>query len=198
MTVVGVPVLSTPSQSIRDTALKPTAAIAETVPRWAVAANGAQLAVGTLSIFAIGLPAGVSIGHIAVQAGSTPANTPTDYWFCLLDSNLNLLAITADQGSAAWGGNVLKSLAIANIAAGAASSFVTAYEGLYYIGIMVAGTGAPTILSTGSLTAAENASMPPILAAATTDTGLTVPLTFPHQCTAAAATGNHAYAYVAA
>lgn len=60
------------------------------------------------------LPAGASIASIGVWSGSTAAVTPTSQWFGLQDvATDQVVAVTADDGAAAWGANTLKTLTIA-------------------------------------------------------------------------------------
>lgn len=164
-----VPVLA---QTLRDTYLRASTIIGETTPRSSMLNTGIGINTGQLQLSAVPLPKGAPVGHLQYPSASTAAVTPAHWWFALFDQNLNMLAVTADQLTAAWAASTYQSLAVATTAAGAATSFTTTYTGLYYIGIMMAaattvslvggGHAAPTViaqtpvlngLSTGSLTA---------------------------------------------
>lgn len=194
----------------------PTAAIAQTFPRW-VGGVGSQSALsgGRLSLYAIYLVAGTTIGHIAFISGGTGitfSGTGGAWWFELLDKNANVLAQTANQDTTAWGTFTTMSLAIAatntipsNPSAGAsqaATTLTVPYTGLYYLGINVYPGSTGTVCSLESATpAAVVAGLTPILYG-TSDTGQTgAPPTMPHQSTAlttGTAQSIVPYAYVAA
>ncbi|MFH9011240.1 right-handed parallel beta-helix repeat-containing protein [Streptomyces sp. NPDC017943] len=106
---------------------------------------------GTLYLVPIWLPKGLVVSNITFISGSTGATTPTNWWFTLHDSTKKALARTADQLTAAWAGNTIKTLAIAQTTAGAATSYTTTYTGLHYLGVMVKATASPTLVSEGSM-----------------------------------------------
>ncbi len=138
---------------------------------------------GTLSLFGIFLPSGVTVGHLAFCTATAGITGPTHWWFGLYDSSLAQLAVTADQGSTAWTNNSFQSLAIATIASGASSTFTTTYTGLHFIGVMVAYSGsAPNLFSVQHNNTPILAQSPVI--AGTSDTGQTTPPAFPHTATA--------------
>ena len=123
-----------------DVALKPTAALYETSSRGNSINAGYTPTTGVLVLRAIWLPVGLSIGHIAFQSSGTAASVPTNWWFGLYDSSRVQLATTANQTTSAWPTYTLKSLAIATIASGAATAFVTTYSGLHYLGFCMTAT----------------------------------------------------------
>jgi len=178
-----------------ENAIAPAAADYETFPRNTYAGGTATPSTGVLILAAIALPAGLSVGHIAFHSGSVAAVSPTHWWFGLYNSSRVQLAMTADQTSTAWAVSTGKSLAVATIASGAASAFVTTYAGLHYLGfLMTAGTMinlAATTINTGIVT------VPPILYGAS-DTAQTTPPAFAHTATTITPAGNLAYAYVGA
>lgn len=104
-------------------------------------AGQVALAVGVITAVRIKLGSGDVITNISARSGATAANTPTNYWFALYSnaSTPALLSQSADQTSTAWAANTTKTLALA------APQTITA-PGYYWVAIMVAGTGAPTLL----------------------------------------------------
>lgn len=155
-----------------------------TAPRWGCAAQTLAGALnGTVCIQPIWLPKGLTIGHLMFQSGSTGFVDPTHWWFGLYDNNLNQLATTADQTTAAWAANTAKALAIHTTAAGTVSSFVTTYSGMHYIGILCAfsaGGNVPNFTGpTGDLLG--SGTVP--IAGQETDSGQTTPPGFPHTLT---------------
>ena len=142
----------------------------------ASAANAFSVTSGTLYLVGIYLPAGTvvsKIGFISTNA----ATSPTHYWFGLYDSSRVQLAVTADQLTAAWGASTLKSLNIATVASGAASSFTTTYTGLHYVGVMQAATTPAQI--NYQATSSAQAAQTPVLCGLS-DTAQTTPPAFPH------------------
>jgi hypothetical protein len=184
--------------SVLNTVLVPTNALYETFSR---DLNFSSIAIPTttdLYLSAIALPTGLTIGHLHFVSGPGAVNTPTNWWFALYDNNFNLLAITADQTSATWAINTDKSLAIATIASGSATSFTTTYTGLHYLGVMQKAT---TCVQIAGIAPAANAgvnALAPVLAGIS-NTGLSVPQTFPTTATAltGAAGQLRFYGYVA-
>ncbi|WP_215456686.1 right-handed parallel beta-helix repeat-containing protein [Streptomyces sp. ATCC 21386] len=129
---------------------------------------------GTLYLVPIWLPKGAVISNISFVSGGTAMVTPTNWWFTLHDRSRVALARTADQLTAAWAANTVKTLAIAQATAGAASSYTTTYGGLHYLGVMIKATTVPNLVSEGSL-ADVLASVSPGFGG--TDTGQTTPPT---------------------
>lgn len=185
------------AQTFREATMKPAAAIVETYSRDAGYLGGSlAITSGQLTMSAIPLPTGTVVSNITFDSASVAAGTPTHWWFALLDSNDNLLAVTADQTTTAWGSVTRKTLAIATTAAGAASSFATTYSGVHYLGICVVAATTPTLVgsSAGSAQAVLGDS-PPIAPYGTSS--LTTPPTFPFQSTATATTTpGRLYGYV--
>lgn len=172
----------------------PAGAIGQTVDRYRAGGSNTTWPLGDLYLTAIWLPGSAIVGHLSFITGPAGISGPSHWWFGLYDSSLSQLAVTADQLTAAWASATLKTLAVAQIAGGASATFSTTYTGLYYVGVMVAGSGGPTMLSTAQASAAIGG-LAPVLNG-TSDTGQTAPPTFPHA--AAAITGPSAglYAYV--
>lgn len=168
----------------------PAAAQAETYPR--ILATSAQaLTSGTLTVCSIALPQYMTLSAIAMSTKGTGKTGGTHGWYVLLDQNRVVRMVTADQTDAAtvWGTtNTLYSLST--------NSYTTTYTGLYYLGIMVAASSPPNIVTCGGGTGGvANAS--PVLAG-TSSTGQTTPPTV--GTTMGALTGvvtNTLYGYVA-
>jgi nitrous oxidase accessory protein NosD len=129
---------------------------------------------GTLYLVPIWLPQGHVVSNLSFVSGGTAAVTPTNYWFTLHNRSKVALARTADQLTAAWAANTVKTLAIAQATAGAASSYTTTYGGLHYLGVMIKATTVPNLVSEGSV-ADVLASVSPGFGG--TDTGQTTPPT---------------------
>ena len=147
---------------------------------------------GVLYLVPVWLPAGRAITTLSFLSGSTGATTPTNYWFALFNSSRVALARTADQTTTAWSANVTKALAIAQTTAGTASTYTTTYAGLHYLGLMVAASATPTIVSEGTCSTGADSS--PGFGA--TNTGQTTPPTVTSGAfTAAAFSGAGVLAY---
>lgn len=168
--------------------LKPTAALAETIPRATTPlSNAAAGTSGTLRLQAIALPAGTVVTGISFLSGTQAAVAPTHQWFALYDSSRVCLAVTNDDTTTAWGANTAKAL---NLTA----PFTTTYSGLYYIGLLVTvSTTMPSwYVSTSD---AVVTGLVPILGGNTADTGLTVPHTLPFTAGAITASAQIRYGY---
>lgn len=153
------------------------------VPR--LSANIGTLAMagsGTLQMCSITLPRNLTVFNFNYLTGTTAASGPTNQWAALYDNNRNLLAISGNGLATAIAASTAITYPVANVAAGAATSFTTTYAGLYYFGILVTvSTTMPTLSGLTGLAAATG--LVPILAGAS-NTGLTVPQTFPTVATA--------------
>ncbi|KAB8186869.1 hypothetical protein FH608_046100 [Nonomuraea phyllanthi] len=88
---------------------------------------------------ALYLRAGDVVTNLTFKSGATAADTPTNWWFALYDTEGALLAQTADQTTTAWAANTVKTLAL--------SSAQTIEEtGVHYAGIMVKATDLPSLV----------------------------------------------------
>jgi hypothetical protein len=158
----------------------PTGYIAQTVPRNMPLASSITISTGKLHLQGIYLPT-CTVTNIIV-AGGGAAVAPTHWWFALYNSSRTLLSQTADQLTAAWGADTIKTLALGSAQA------VTA--GWYYIGFMMtAGTIVGSIYSWPAMT--NLTAIAPVLGGDTTDTGLTT--TAPSTAAAPAASTVVAY-----
>jgi hypothetical protein len=162
-------------------ALAPTGALAETVPRDSVLANqAANIVSGTLKMTSINLPAGTTVTSISVMSATQAAVAPTNWWFGLFDSSRLALRLTADQLTAAWAANTVKTVNLT-------STFQTTYSGLHYIGVMVAAGTVPSMWAVVSQ-AVPNGVAP--IRNGSSDAGLTTPPALPFTATAITATGG--------
>lgn len=182
--------------NLRDIYIVPTGALAESVPRWSVNIATGGTSTGQLRCTAIVLPKGLSVNSITFVAGSTglAASAASNQWFALFDLNRNKLAVTTDDTTAAWtassGGTAgTKTLAIAT----PSPPFVTTYEGIYYLGLVVVGSSALTQSCFNGY--APAAGIAPILAGTST-TGLTNPASCPTTAAALGVVQTIPYAYV--
>lgn len=165
-------------------AMLPTGALAETMPRSATTVATGPLATGVMRLAAIHLLNGWTINSISFISGTTAAVTPTNWWFALYDANRALLKQTADQLTAAWAANTLKTLNLTS------SQRITA-SGLYYVGVMVAAATPPTLQS--GVCQAALAGLAPIIYGTSTSALTT---TAPNPAAALTAVPGPAYAYV--
>jgi hypothetical protein len=179
-------------EPISTSYLAPTGASYETFPRNGYSNTTVAPASGTLYLSAIALPAGFSVGRIAF-ANTTAATSTTHWWFGLYDSARVQLATTADQTTTAWATNTVKSVPIATIASGPATTYTTTYTGLYYLGFLMTATGAPSLACT--ILASGVGATAPVLCGSTS-TGLTTPPAFPFTAAAPTSGTNLVYAFV--
>jgi hypothetical protein len=132
-----------------------TNVLAQTVPGAACGVNPAFTATsGQPFLQGVYLYAGQVVGHLSFQVWSTPAITPTHWWLALLNSSRVQVANTADQLTTALAAYQVNKLAIAAVAAGAASSFIVPTTGLYYVALVVVAGTMPNIA--GSAAALSN------------------------------------------
>ena len=147
-------------------------ALAETHPReLVVETNSTMGASGTLNMQAIYLYAGQLVSNITLCSATTAANTPTNYFFGLYDGSRNLLANSANQTSAAWPANTIKTLAMQ-------MPYRVPTSGLYYIGYYMTATTVRTLKGNGAKTATQLTGTAPIIQG-TSSTGLTTALPNP-------------------
>jgi parallel beta-helix repeat protein len=167
--------------------LKPTAALAETVPRGgSTLGNNAAITSGTLRLVAIPLPSGLLVSSITFVSGSQAAVTPTNQWFTIHDSARLMQGVTADDTTTAWAANTAKTLNLG-------TPYLTTYDGLYYLGIMVAAGTVPSLHAVVSLLAVTG--LAPVLYG-NADTGQTTPPVAPFTAAAPTASGVIVYGYV--
>lgn len=166
--------------------------LGETFPRIDVTTvTQAKATSGTLVMSAISLPVNQTISNFSFMPGTTGDAGPTNQWMALYDSQRNLLAISADGTSTAITASTAVTYPVATTAASStATSFTTTYSGLYYVGLLIATTNAPTF--TALTTFATINSLVPILGGTST-ASLTSPSTFPTQAGAITGTAGRLY-----
>jgi hypothetical protein len=167
----------------------PSGALAETIPRMTFnVANISFLTSGTLLLQAISLVQGQLISSITIFSRSTAGSGMTNQWFGLFSAARVCLAVTNDDTSNAWIQNTAKTLNLT-------SSYTVPSTGLYYIGVMVAGTTVPTLVGLSQATALLSTPAPIVVG--NSSTGLTSPFTVGNTAGALSASSlGYLYAYV--
>jgi hypothetical protein len=111
--------------------LMPTGATAETFPfRWTSGTPGSA-SNSVPYLVAIGLPSGLAVNNLTFVV-SAAAVTVTNGWYALLNSSLQVLAVSAAQGSGQWGSTAQASCAV-TLAMG--TPYTTSAAGLYYCAV---------------------------------------------------------------
>lgn len=115
-------------------------AIRKNLQRRQCTGNLTALATGVMTSVALYLEAGDLVTSLTFVSATSAAGTPTAYWFALYSSATTpaLLAQTADQATAAWAANTVKTLALA-------TPQKIASTGIYYASCMVTATTPPTL-----------------------------------------------------
>jgi hypothetical protein len=119
---------------------EPAGTLARTLPRRVIATGtvAAFTTTGQVAACGIPLPAGLIVSNITVMIGNTGVTGPTHYWAGLTDPQSNVLAVSADQGAGAQGGNTALKVAML-------VPYQVPQTGLYYIvASSSAATTAPT------------------------------------------------------
>lgn len=168
--------------------VRPTGALAETVPRNVRLDNATILSSdATLYLFGIPLVAGQVVTSATFISGGTPLNTGSNQWFALYSGARALLKVTNDDTNGAWPANTPKTLTFAG------GTYTVATTGTHYLGIMVKASTRPTLYAAASATAIT--SVVPIQAGSSTGS-LTDPASAPDPAAALTAVANVPYAYV--
>lgn len=99
------------------------------------------LATGVMTSVPIYLVGGDLVTNLSFVSGATAAGTPTNYWFALYDNQTTpaLIAQSADQLTAAWAANTVKTLALS-------TAYRVPKTGIYYAACMVTATTPPSLL----------------------------------------------------
>jgi hypothetical protein len=119
---------------------KPTALLAESFPRDQISTDlVASLVTQVMTSVALPLVQGDRVTNLSFLSGATAASVPTNWWFALYDASGALLQQSADQLTAAWAADAVKTLALA-------SPVVIPVDGIYYAAIMVKATTVPTLM----------------------------------------------------
>lgn len=122
----------------------PAGAIAQAYSRWLGAANlTGVLTSQRLNLYGVYLGKGRTVSSITFYAGTTALASGVHQFFGLYDSSLGLLGTSANDTSTAWASNTPKTLDLT-------SPFVTTYEGMHYVGILVQAGTMPTLLGFNS------------------------------------------------
>lgn len=99
----------------------------------------AALTTAVMSSVALPLQAGDVVTNLTFKSGATAAGTPLNWWFALYSPTLGLLSQSADQATAAWAANSVKTLALA-------APQMAPVAAVYYAAIHVKATTVPTLL----------------------------------------------------
>ena len=162
-------------------------AIAETFPRLgSPVVNTAILTQAQLHLVAIELPAGLLVTGAGFITGTTAADTPANWWYVLANSSRVVKAVTADQLTAAMAANTDLPVAFG-------AAYTTTYAGLHYLGIMVKGTAAPSLMG---VTSSATVTTPIPILAGTSNTAASVPPALAATLTAITPSAGLAYGYV--
>jgi hypothetical protein len=149
--------------------IMPSAALAETFPRQEATAGSTVSASGTLVARLIPLRAGTLVSTLTAYTNSTVKAGGTHGWYVLMDKNLKVLAVTADQTdpSTVWG------TASTPYPLNVGAAYVIPVDGYYYFGINVTATTVPNFAARVTPASAVNAAAP--ILAGSSSTGLTTP-----------------------
>lgn len=150
--------------------LAPSGATGETFPRSQCGGYTASiLTSGQSYVTAIPLPSGLAITKLAVMIGNTGFSSVSHGWLALLDNNLVVRAVTADQTSSF--GSAFGALSLSS-----SSGYTTTYGGLYYLMISVVATTMGN-LSVGTAPLTGPTATAPILAGTSSSSQTTPPST---------------------
>jgi hypothetical protein len=172
----------------------PSPALRETFPRYQAVggAASATLTSGTLYLTAIALPQYLTVTNIAVCTKATALTGLSHGWVVLCDNSSPpvVRAVSADQTSGTW-------LSVVNTpySLPVAAPYVTAYTGLYYLGMMAAATGMPSMLVVANQMLALVAAAP-VLGGSSSTAQTTPPSAGASVTAITAATGYSFYGFV--
>jgi hypothetical protein len=129
----------TNTQSVLDGS--PTGVFRTNLRRTECGGNLAALTTQIMTDVALYLEAGETVTNLTFCSATTAAGTPTNWWFALYSPAATplLLGQTADQASAAWAANTVKTLALV-------TPYVVPTTGIYRAAIHVKATTVPTLL----------------------------------------------------
>jgi hypothetical protein len=162
-----------------DLMLEAAGTLATTVPRRFVNGQGFGISSGVLYLEPVSLGNNVTVSNFNWLSGTTAAVAPTHQWMALFNSSLAMVAVSADATSTAIPANTVFTYPVANVAAGAATTYTTTAQGLYYVGLVVTTTTTQptgTDFAAGVTTALD--SVAPNAGGSSTG-GQTTPQTFP-------------------
>lgn len=161
----GTTTLITPgTQILPSLFLAPTGATGETAPRREITTvSSASLSSGDVYVNAIALAAGTPVNNISLVTGPTQFPTAVSHgWYCLCDNGFTVRSVSLDQTA----GTTWTATATTYTLSMTASSYVTTYTGLYYVGVMVAvASGSmPTFCASGGFETGFQAATSPVMA----------------------------------
>lgn len=124
---------------------------AESIPRYAAAADLAIAATGVELAVAVPLQFGDKVTNVTFITGATAANTPTAGYVVLRDAAGTKLYQSADLGSTARAANTAYTIALA-------TAYLVTTPGLYIVGISFTANTVPTLrgATLGNLVVAGN------------------------------------------
>lgn len=182
----------TANQSVSE---GPTNCVAAPYSRYAINNGAVALSTGTLYAVGVWLPQNLVISNINWLPGTTGDAGPTNQWGVIMNSSRVVVANTADATSTAVVASTPVTYAIANVAAGAATSYTVPTSGLYYIGINVTTSNSPTFSGYTGLAGRDTNVTPKLNGTSTT--GNTTPLAVGGSAqTAITAVANVPYFYL--
>lgn len=173
--------------ALPDSLYVSSGAIASTFHRNTPCSNLGVLTSQRLHLTTIAIKKGQVITGIAYTSLTTALSGGSNQWFALFNSSRNLLAITGDDTSTAWGSNTRKALNLT-------SPYTILADGLYYLGICVRATTVPS-LAGQALSSTVLANQAPILNGFSS-TGLTDPASCPSTAGALTVQASFPYAEI--
>lgn len=147
-------------------------ALSETFSRMGATLSNPVLISGQPQFAALPLLAGQVVTKIVFFSGSTPLAGGKNQWFALWGASLNRLAVTSDDGSAAWAANTEKQLALT-------TPYTVPADGLYYVSVMVNATTVPNLIGINSVALGPGRLDPILFGRDQTNTGQTGPASAP-------------------
>lgn len=183
-----IPASSGSGGALQDTYSLPAGALAQTLLRGQFPNDSlSMIASGRLSLAPLYLPEGLTLTSASFFTSGQGPIGPTNQWFGLFDEDRVPLRFTADDTTTPWAANAAKTLNFT-------SPIETTYEGLHYLGIMVACSGTvPTMR--GMSTSTNIINIAPILNGASS-TGLTDPASCPNPAGAITVSSGLPYGWV--
>jgi hypothetical protein len=109
--------------------------------------HAAALVTQVMTHVAVPVNVGDIITNVSFASGATAAGTPTNWWFAVYNSAGTLLAQTADQLTAAWAADTVKTLALA-------TPQTVTVDGFVYAACMVKATTVPSLVGVSVVRAA--------------------------------------------
>jgi hypothetical protein len=143
---------------------------------------------GTVYLYGICLPKGMTVTTVTFWAGTTAGATNTHTWAGLYSSGRTNVAVSSDITTAAWTASALRTFTMT-------TPYLVTADAFFYIGLALVGGTIPTIESvTGLLTAGSRLATPrPDMVTALT--GVTTPVTTTPGL--GSTSGSHAYFEIA-